>query len=45
MPSANAWLEQLPSWTWNAIADQWEEGFSRLLQYGSTTALGLLGKR
>jgi hypothetical protein len=23
----------VPGWTWNPVADQWEEGFSHLLQY------------
>ena len=26
-------LQDLPGWTWDPYADQWEEGFSRLLQY------------
>ncbi len=26
-------LQDVPGWTWDPIADQWEEGFSRLLHY------------
>ena len=26
-------LEEQPGWIWNAITDQWEDGFSRLLKY------------
>jgi Helicase associated domain len=26
-------LEDVPGWTWDPFADQWEEGFSRLLDY------------
>ena len=26
-------LQELPGWTWNRHTDQWEEGFSRLLDY------------
>ncbi|WP_211282065.1 Helicase associated domain protein [Mycobacterium noviomagense] len=26
-------LEDLPGWTWDILADQWEAGFSRLLDY------------
>ncbi|WP_243706792.1 DEAD/DEAH box helicase [Mycobacterium marinum] len=26
-------LQDLPGWTWNVRADQWEEGFTRLLDY------------
>ena len=26
-------LEELPGWTWDTRADQWEEGFRRLLDY------------
>jgi hypothetical protein len=31
-PTANR-LEHLKDWTWGAYADQWEEGFRRLLDY------------
>jgi superfamily II DNA or RNA helicase len=30
-------LQELPGWVWNARADRWEEGFSRLLQYVKDT--------
>ena len=26
-------LEEMPRWTWDPFADQWEEGFSQLLHY------------
>jgi Helicase associated domain len=26
-------LEELPGWTWDPLADQWEQGFSRVLRY------------
>ena len=26
-------LQDLPGWTWDPRADQWEEGFHRLLRY------------
>ncbi len=26
-------LEDLPGWTWDILADQWEQGFSRLMHY------------
>ncbi len=26
-------LQQLPGWTWDTLAGQWEEGFSRLVDY------------
>ena len=29
-------LQDLPGWTWDPKADQWEEGFSRLLHYVET---------
>ena len=32
-PIANADSQELPGWTWDPFADQWEEGFSRLLGY------------
>ena len=32
-PIANVDSQELPGWTWDPFADQWEEGFSRLLDY------------
>ena len=32
-PTAERRLEDLPGWTWDPSADQWEEGYSRLLDY------------
>ena len=32
-PECQARLEKLPGWTWDPKADQWEQGFSRVLQY------------
>ena len=29
-------LEDLPGWTWDPVADRWEEGFSRLLAYAES---------
>jgi hypothetical protein len=26
-------LEEVPGWTWDAVADKWEEGFARLVDY------------
>jgi hypothetical protein len=32
-PERERRLQELPGWTWHALADQWEEGFSRLEKY------------
>ena len=32
-PDRQRRLEDLPAWTWHTKADQWEDGFSRLLDY------------
>ncbi len=34
-PPRVALLEELPGWTWDPFADDWEEGFSRLDKYAS----------
>ena len=32
-PNRRRRLQDLPGWTWDLLADKWEEGFQRLLEY------------
>jgi len=32
-PDRRQRLESLPGWSWNTLADKWEEGFSQLKEY------------